>query len=88
LCVCTIAFVDYDVKTAFGTPWELILEGSYRIVNKGGSVNGHTGYLTLIPELKLSMWLTCEYRYVHVWLLLMYYDKNYLSYVCVCLCVR
>ena len=55
LMFCAVAFIDYDLRTAFGSPWEMVLEGSYLIVSKGGSVNGYSGFLTFIPELQLSM---------------------------------
>ena len=56
LLFCTVAFIDYDLRTAFGSPWEMILEDSYLIVSKGGSVTGYSGFISFIPELQLSMW--------------------------------
>ena len=52
---CTVAFIDYDLRSGFGSPWEVILEGSYLIISKGGSVSGFNGFLSFIPELQLSM---------------------------------
>ncbi|XP_065903484.1 putative beta-lactamase-like 1 isoform X2 [Dysidea avara] len=47
-------FVDYDFFTGFGTPFEMLLEGTYLIRSKGGIVGGFSGYMTFIPELELS----------------------------------
>ena len=54
--VYIVAFIDYDVKAVFGSPWEMFLEATYLIVSKGGSVSGYSGFFTFIPELQLSMW--------------------------------
>ena len=51
---CT-AFIDYNARTVFGSPWEMFLEATYLIVSKGGSVSGYSGFFTYIPELQLSL---------------------------------
>ena len=53
---CT-AFIDYDARTVFGSPWEMFLEATYLIVSKGGSVSGYSGFFTIIPELQLSTYV-------------------------------
>ena len=52
-------FIDYDFFTGFGTPFELLLEGTYLIRSKGGIVGGFSGFMTFIPELELSMYVLC-----------------------------
>ena len=49
----------------FGSPWEMLLEKSYLIVSKGGSVTGYTGFFSFIPQLQLSMYYVemCAYTY-------------------------
>ena len=47
-------FIDYDFFTGFGTPFELLLEGTYLIRSKGGIVGGYSGFMSFIPELELS----------------------------------
>ena len=53
----SLVFVDYDFFTGFGTPFEMLLEGTYLIRSKGGVVGGFSGYMTFIPELELSMFV-------------------------------
>ena len=53
-CV-SIVFMDYDLKSGFGSPWEVYPQGSYVIISKGGAYGGHSGFLSFIPELQLSM---------------------------------
>ncbi|XP_065903520.1 putative beta-lactamase-like 1 [Dysidea avara] len=53
------AFIDYDYKTAFGTPFEMVLiSGGYLIRCKGGRINGYTSYFSYSPELQLSFCMT------------------------------
>ena len=64
----SLVFVDYDFFTGFGTPFEMLLEGTYLIRSKGGIVGGFSGYMTFIPELELSMFVWMYiYAYLHVY---------------------
>jgi len=55
-------FIDYDFFTGFGTPFELLLEGTYLIRSKGGIVGGFSGFMSFIPELELSMYIFINVR--------------------------
>jgi len=59
ICNCVMycslsVFIDYDFLTGFGTPFEMLLEGTYLIRSKGGIVGGFSGFMSFIPELELS----------------------------------
>ena len=54
--IIAVEFIDYDLVTAFGAPWEMLLQNSYLIVKKGGLVGGYGGIVSFVPELQLSMY--------------------------------
>jgi len=50
----TIVFLNYDGKTLFGTPWEMVFTNTYLVRSKGGNVPGYSAQFSYIPELGLG----------------------------------
>lgn len=82
--IIAIEFIDYDLKTAFGAPWEMLLQNSYLIVKKGGLVGGYGGFVSFVPELQLSKYIcttTLQPTYCPLicytwgWAILQYYHE-------------
>lgn len=47
-------YVNRDLMSGFGTPWEISFQANYTVLRKGGNVGGYSALFSFVPELELS----------------------------------
>ena len=55
-------FMNPDMKTGFGAPWEMNIISGHLLRGKGGNTNGFAADIQMIPEMRLAIVALTNYE--------------------------